>query len=361
MLHAVERTIDWRRLRTMSLVAMALALVVVGCGGAVATSTSPAVATVAGIATPKATAAAASATSTTAVPTASADPSQSAPASSQPPVASPISHGQIVSTKMAAPWRGGRYTTTTVGVYLPPGFDASGATRYPVVYEAPWGIAAWTKPGRFNLATTLDSLIAAHKVPPEIVVSMYANGGPYADSECANSFDKRAWIEKWIVGTVVPWVDAHYPTVATRVGRAIFGASQGGYCAAALWSHHPDVFGAALVESGYFTSGIRSSETPNAWRPFGGNAAYMKAQSPIRVVPRIAASLRTASLVLLEANANEAFYGPQVRAFRTVLAANHVPYQMFQDSGGHSWAAWARETPRMLAALAVWMAANGVS
>lgn len=270
-------------------------------------------------------------------------------------------HGRVLRMSMAAPWKGGRATQANVAVYLPPNFDPSGATRYPVIYEAPYGISTWSQPHRFNLPRAMDYLIGKHLIPPEIVVMLGTSGGPYLDSECANSYDKRAWIETWIVKTVVPWMDSHYPTVASRVGRAFMGASQGGYCAAALWSHRPDVFGAALILSGYFTSGVTSSQTPYASRPFGGNAAYEASQSPINRVPGIAATLRTNSLVLLEANPANWFYGRQLTAFTAVLAQSQVPYRLYADPLGHSWPAFGRDTPRLLVDLARWMAARGVA
>jgi enterochelin esterase-like enzyme len=261
---------------------------------------------------------------------------------------------------MAAPWTHGRYPQANLAVYLPPGFKASGKTRYPVIYEAPYGISSWIQPGRFDLPSAMDSLIAQRLVPPEIVVLLGTSGGPYLDSECANSFDGRAKIETWIVKTVVPWVDRHYPTVASRNGRAFMGASQGGYCAAAMWSHHLDMFGAAIIESGYFVSGVRSSETVNAWRPFGGNVAYERSQSPILRVPMMAARVRAASLVLLEADPANAFYGTQASAFMAALARARVPFRFYADPLGHTWDAFARDTPLMLVDLAHWMALRGV-
>lgn len=269
-------------------------------------------------------------------------------------------HGKVISLAMAAPWRGGRFNQANVALYLPPHFSTSGSVRYPVVYEAPYGISTWRQPNRFNLPLVMDSLIAQRLIPPTIVVMLGTSGGPYLDSECANSYDGRAWIETWIVKTIVPWMDRTYPTVASRAGRAVMGASQGAYCAAALWSHHPDVFGAAIIESGYFTSGIRSTQTPNAWMPFGGNAAYEASQSPILRVPGIPASLRAASLVLLEADPSNWFYGAQTKAFIAVLDAAGVPNRLYADPAGHSWTAFARDTPRMLADWGRWLAGQGV-
>lgn len=270
-------------------------------------------------------------------------------------------HGRIVTYDLPAPWREGRTTTIRIAVYEPAGFDPSGRTRYPVLYETPYGAATWTQPQRFDLAGAMDELIAQRLVPPELILFIGLSGGPYLDSECADSLDGRAHIESWLVDTLVPWVDGHFPTVASRFGRATIGASQGGYCAASLWSHHPDVFGAAVVESGYFVSGLHSTQTPDAWRPFGGNTAYEASQSPITRVPTIPAKLASGSLVLLEADPANWFYGPQLAKFQPVLQSSGVPYRVYADPGGHSWPAFARETPRMLVDLARWMAAHGVS
>ena len=354
MTHAGVSAASRRIPLTLAATALALTCVVAACGSAASPATAAATGTSTSGASGSPTLPASASPSL--APTASAS---RAPSPAGPSVAS--AQSQIVRFTMAGPWVGGQTKRAPVGIYLPPGYDPSGRTRYPVIYEAPWAVTSWSVAGRLNISTILDKLIGARQVPPEIVVFLNVTVGPYLDPECADSFDKRAHIETWIVNTVVPWMDSHYPTVATRAGRAVMGLSQGGYCAAALWSHHPDVFGAAIVESGYFTSGIRSAETPNAWRPFGNNAAYMRAQSPINVVPGISATLCSASLVLLEGNPREAFYGPQLNAFTQVLTKSGAPYQVFPDAGGHSWSAWARETPKMLVSLARWMAAQGIS
>ena len=360
------------------LVTAGLSLVVAACAstsimdptGGTTPSSAPTHSSPGGLSSPSASSASTSASQTAGEPSASpSTPPPATPSSGSgipfPPAAPVVigpasAHGTVIVMSMAAPWRGGLYMTLNVAIYLPPQFNSSGATRYPVIYEAPYGISTWSQPGRFNLALAMDSMIANHLVPPEMVVMMGTSGGPYRASECADSFDGRAKIETWIVKTLVPWVDSHYPTVASRVGRAFMGASQGGYCAAALWSHHPDVFGAAIIESGYFQSGVKSSQTPIAYRTFGNNAAYEAKQSPILVVPKISARLRASSLVLLEADLSNFFYGKQVNAFIPVLARAGVPWRLYADMAGHSWVAFARDTPRMLVDWARWLALQGV-
>ncbi len=289
-------------------------------------------------------------------PSAAASPPPAAPVATSLPAG--VRAGSLVTYTMPAPWVGGHSSTVEVAVYLPAGYAAGGARRYPVVYEVPYGVGTWVK--GMNLLRVADVMIARHEIPPEIFVFAGVGEGPYRDSECADSLSGRERVESFIVGTLVPWVDRRFPTIRSRLARAVMGASQGGYCAAALWSHHPDVFGASLIESGYFTSGIRSAETPNAWMPFGGQAAYEQAQSPINVVPKIAAPLRAASLVLIEASPSETFYGPQATAFDAVLKSSGVPFVLYPNPAGHSWTAFGPTTREMLVAFGRWMTSSGV-
>lgn len=65
------------------------------------------------------------------------------------------------------------------------------------------------------------------------------------------------------VGEELPrWVDAHYPTIAAREGRAITGLSMGGHGGLWLGIRHRAIFGAAGSTSG----GVDIRPFPKAWR-----------------------------------------------------------------------------------------------
>jgi len=268
----------------------------------------------------------------------------------------PSGAGQIVRIHLPAPWTGGVQSTTNVDLYLPPGFGTAGI-RYPVVYEAPYGIESWAK--GVDIASTLDGLITSGAIPPMIVAFASSYGGPYADVECADAFDGREQFDTYIATSLVPYIDGHYPTIASPTARVVMGASQGGYCAAALWSHHPDVFGAAVSFSGYFTAGVISPETQNAARPFGGNAGYEFQQSPVNVVTGFSSAATRRSFVVLSADLGDAFFGPQVRQFAAALAAARVPMAILPSPLGHSWATQRQQLPRVLELLAGWMTQQG--
>jgi enterochelin esterase-like enzyme len=271
--------------------------------------------------------------------------------------ARPTGHGRVTSVSFPAPWTGGIVNRISIEVYLPPGYD-SGSARYPVIYEAPYGVGSWER--GTQLPSILDSLITGGSIPPTIVVFVDVFGGPFAHSECADSADGRQWIDRFVATNLVSWVDGSLRTVATPAARATFGFSEGGYCAAALLARHPDVFWSAIVFSGYFVAGIQSGSTPDAWRPFNNNPAVVDAASPMTVIPRIPASLRTSLFLILEADPTHGFYGPQMDKFEAVLRAAGVALAIIPTPFGHSWDAARELVPTMLELFAGRMVSLGV-
>ncbi|MFO7698902.1 MAG: alpha/beta hydrolase-fold protein [Anaerolineae bacterium] len=129
-------------------------------------------------------------------------------------------------------------------VYTPPGYEESDE-RYPVFYLLHGGgndEDGWTNLGR--APQILDNLIAEGKARPMIVVMTNGNGRlPAAPDYVPVPFGYQrpapgTFILQFadsIVPDVIPYVDAHYRTLAGRDDRAIAGLSMGGaqtlYCA----------------------------------------------------------------------------------------------------------------------------------
>jgi hypothetical protein len=261
----------------------------------------------------------------------------------------PSGGGRTLSINLPAPWTGGLRDYSTIDIYLPPGYDA-GSQRYPVVYEPHQPLWAWDR--SIHVTSLLDSLIRAGDFPPEIVVFVGQYGGPYADSECADSFDQREWFDRYLGVDVPSYVDAHFRTIATPAARSLLGFSSGGYCAAAAITHHPDVFSTAMIFSGYFETGIQTSTTPVAGRPFNNDPALEARVSPMLVVPGIARSVRSQLFLTFSADPQNRFYGDQITAFSNVLDANGVSIGILPTPLGHSWAAVREQLPGMLSLLA---------
>jgi len=260
----------------------------------------------------------------------------------------PAGHGSIVTLSVPAPWGGTPPPMTTLSVYLPPGYDTS-TVRYPVIYNLPFPLGSWT--AYVQLPALLDNLIDGGAIPPEIVVFVAEHGGPYADSECANSVDGREWFERNLVDTIVPTIDARYRTVADAAARSVMGYSQGGFCAAMLTLRHPNVFGTSISFSGYFQAGIRSGQTPNAWIPFHANPTAEASVSPLTTAGRVATRLRKTLFFELSAGPTQPFYGPQYTAFARTLAGDGIPFALFPTSLGHAWNAVRLQMPSILETL----------
>ena len=110
-------------------------------------------------------------------------------------------------------------TTRPLLVYTPPGFDASGKTKYPVLYLIHGGSdteETWTKVGKANLIA--DNLIAQGKAKPMIIVMPYGNVRPKAMPDFTPD----------VINDVIPFVENNYPVLTDSKNRAIAGFSVGG-------------------------------------------------------------------------------------------------------------------------------------
>lgn len=151
--------------------------------------------------------------------------------------------------------------STTLGrdisyqLYLPPGYQADGSVRYPVLYLLHGRgdkQAAWT-----TIKPDLDRLIDEGRIPAAIAIMPDApasqRAGYYIDSQFAGSADGKLpageAVETAFTRDLIAHVDSTYPTKTDRGGRIVAGYSMGGYGALRYSLAHPDVFGAAIVLS----------------------------------------------------------------------------------------------------------------
>lgn len=110
-------------------------------------------------------------------------------------------------------------STRQLLVYTPPGFDASGKKKYPVLYLIHGGSdteETWTKVGRANLIA--DNLIAQNKAVPMIIVMPYGNVRPKPMPD----------FTKDVVNDIIPFIESNYPILTDSKNRAVAGFSVGG-------------------------------------------------------------------------------------------------------------------------------------
>jgi len=196
-----------------------------------------------------------------------------------------------------------------VSIYLPARYYSHPHQRFPVIYLL-HGFAAddraFIRGGYqdFNVRVSMDSLIAAGKVRPMIVVTPNARNR-LDGSFYANSIATGRW-EDFIARDLVGYIDRNFRTVATASGRGLAGHSMGGYGALHVGARNSRVFSAiyALSPCCLGTELADTTGRSAAWR----RAVSVKDTAQIRSAGFIANLLMALSAVYSPARERPPLY-----------------------------------------------------
>ena len=147
----------------------------------------------------------------------------------------------IVTTSHPAPY------IRRVAVYVP--------KQYVPGTVAPFIVGA-DGPDRM-LFTVLDNLIAAHRVPVMIAISIGNGGGDAQGSERGLEYDTMSGqYAEFVEKEVLPLVEKQYNVKLTKdpEGRATMGGSSGGSCAFIMAWYHPELYHRVLTYSGTYVN-----------------------------------------------------------------------------------------------------------
>jgi S-formylglutathione hydrolase FrmB len=276
-----------------------------------------------------------------------------------------------------------------VVVYLPRGYDAAPARRWPVFYYL-HGLGGnetnWVKNGKLDAAADQLALAAivvmpdgddgfyldsAAKIDYDQCIKdgtgLFAPNEPH-DTTCVRARNYETYIAKDLVG----WVDAHYRTIARRDGRAVAGLSMGGFGAMALALRHPDEFAAAASHSGAIALLYRG---PRPFAPgkaqlatdvsdwgreagpigdwirqiFGGGIADWKAHD----VVELATAMPSGKVALyIDCGTEDGFaLYDNAQYVHEALTARHIEHEFFLGPGKHDFEFWTARVPVSLAFL----------
>jgi iron(III)-enterobactin esterase len=143
----------------------------------------------------------------------------------------------IITTSHPAPY------TRKVAVYVP--------KQYVPGTEAPFIVGA-DGPDRM-LITALDGLVAEHKLPVMIAISIANGTGDAQGSERGLEYDTMSGkYAEWVENEVLPLVEskAHVKLTHDPDGRAATGGSSGAACALIMAWYHPELYHRVLAYSG---------------------------------------------------------------------------------------------------------------
>lgn len=248
----------------------------------------------------------------------------------------PISHAlpanlKVVEIKVKSPEKD--FPIRNVWV-MTPNVPAKQVPLLPVVYM----LHGW--PGSPNglIAGVQGPLAAAFAkgAPPFIAVFPDGNALTHADSEWADSFDGRAMIETWLTKDVIPAVEVG--DIRTKKDRALVGFSMGGYGAAIIGLHHPELFGQVVTLAGYFVI----DDLTNAFDDGGTTDKKHVYQTPstfLKVAKQIHWFLGESS------QDYTALIRGQAAAWGTKLKTVKASYTLSHASGGHSYVFVGNEVP----------------
>jgi enterochelin esterase-like enzyme len=139
-----------------------------------------------------------------------------------------------------------------LGVWLPPGYDAS-KRRYPVLFDlvgftgSGLSHVAW-KPFGDNLPERAARLIHEGRMGPVILVFpdcfTALGGNQYVNSPAIGNY------ADYLTRELIPFVDRQFRTLASREHRGCFGKSSGGYACIIHAMKYPQHWGAIADHSG---------------------------------------------------------------------------------------------------------------
>jgi len=248
--------------------------------------------------------------------------------------------GSAQEILVASPALGGR--KQAVDIYLPPGYAAHPAQRYPVMillHGFPGRPAAFLQ--TVQMGVTEDALLAKHRIKPFILVMPFGSTGTFTDKEWANGVGKgQAW-ETFVARDVVRAVDARYRTIRSGADRVLAGLSEGGYGSLNIGLHHPREFRVLESWSGY-------ESAANLKSIFGGSRARLTANSPLLTLAHAAPALRRAGAYVWLYSGTTDSFNTQNASFAAELARDRVPHSFRLVRGGHNWAIWRAEAARSL-------------
>ncbi|HKD32856.1 MAG TPA: alpha/beta hydrolase-fold protein [Gaiellaceae bacterium] len=237
---------------------------------------------------------------------------------------------ETIQVKSAA--IGGR--SQPVVVYLPPGYDASGTQRYPVLYLLhgfPGDPEGFVRTVRVGVVE--DTLLAENKVKPVLIAMPMGSTGVFTDEEWANGIHSHSSWETFFSRDVVRAIDSRFRTIPSGAGRALGGLSEGGYASLNIGLHHPSEFRVLESWSGY-------EKADDVKSIFGGRQDLLDRNSPLLTLSKVASKLRREHAYVWFYTGNEDRDRRQNARFAAELTRFRIAHRFFLSDGGHTWRIW---------------------
>jgi len=228
----------------------------------------------------------------------------------------------VVTTSHPGPY------TRKVTVYVPKQYVAGTVAPFLVGADGPDKM----------LFTALNGLIAEHKVPVMIAISIGNGSGDAQGSERGLEYDTMSgkyaeFVEKEVLPRVE--AEAHVKLTKDPDGRATTGGSSGGSCALIMAWYHPEWYHRVLTYSGTYVNQQwpHNAETPHGAWGFHESLIPKSAKKPIRLWMEVGDRDNFNSNALRDGMHDWVVANEQMAK---VLAAKGYHYQfVFAQNAGH--------------------------
>ena len=216
--------------------------------------------------------------------------------------------------------------TRHVAVYVPKQYVPGSAAPFIVGADGPDHL----------LFTALDNLIAQHRVPVMIAISIGNGSGDAQGSQRGLEYDTMSGrYAEFVESEVLPKVEKQYNVKLTKdpEGRATMGGSSGGSCALIMAWYHPELYHRVLTYSGTYVNQQwpYNPETPHGAWEFHEHLIPNSARKPIRLWMEVG----DRDNLIARDNFHDWVLANENMA--RVLAAKGYHYQfVFARNGGHT-------------------------
>ena len=168
--------------------------------------------------------------------------------------------------------------TRRVAVYVPKQYVPGTAAPFIVGADGP----------DQALFTALDNLIAQHRVPAMVAISISNGSGDAQGSQRGLEYDTMSGLyAEFVEKEVLPLVEkqAHVKLTKDPEGRATMGGSSGGSCALIMAWYHPELYHRVLTYSGTYVNQQWPSnpQTPHGAWEFHEHLIPSSAAKPLRI------------------------------------------------------------------------------
>ena len=231
-------------------------------------------------------------------------------------------------------------------VILPPDYDTSRTTRYPVLYLL-HGLT-----GHYNdwvARTNIADYAAEYRM---IIVTPEGNDGWYTNSATVTT-DKY---ESYILTELIPDVQQRYRTIEARYARSIAGLSMGGYGSIKFGLKSPGTFVFVGSMSGAFgitrwTEKDLGDRWQDSLKLFGPAGSETRVGNDLfELVNKLPASrINSLPFFYFDCGTEDVpFIVSSNRELATLMVEKKIPHEFRQLPGDHSWGYWDRQVQEIL-------------